>query len=163
MWTTQVPILNWTSIHRPSWNPLHDSDEEFTFLKEFFLQQYTPTNLSFYCLLKPFFRVHNSLINTWLKKAFIYCHRDNSSITCQTICARAPQVEMLLSSFSIAYVGMRRAVIIGHLFYFHILYLTEKWGCKQVYWETNSYLPLPFEISHGQELLKFIKNIMHFS
>ena len=45
---------------------------------------------------------------------------------CQTICARAQLVEMLLSSFSIAYVGMRRAVIINYLFYIHILYLTEK-------------------------------------
>ena len=56
-------------IHR-SWILIleHDSDEEFEFLKQFFLQQYTPANLNFCCLFKPFFMVPNSLVNTWLKK-----------------------------------------------------------------------------------------------
>ena len=31
------------------------------------------------------------------------------------------------------------------LFYFHIFYLTEKWGCKKIYWDTNSFLPARFE------------------
>ena len=31
------------------------------------------------------------------------------------------------------------------IIYFHILYLMEKWGCKQVYWDTNLFFPAPFE------------------
>ena len=59
---------------------------------------------------------------------------------CQTICFRPPLVEIYLLSFSTAYVSMRQTVIIEYLSYFHILYLMENWGCKQVYWDTNSFL-----------------------
>ena len=106
-------------------------------LKEFFLQQYTPADLNFYCLFTRQYLIEKSfhLLSPWQLKHTL----------CQIIWARAPLVEMLLSSFSIAYVGMRRAVVIDYLFCFHILYLTEKWGYKQVYWEANSFLPLPFE------------------
>ena len=48
----------------------------------FFLQHHTPANLNFCWLLKPFVRAPNSLVNTWLKIALIYYHRDNSSIHC---------------------------------------------------------------------------------
>ena len=32
-----------------------------------------------------------------------------------------------------------------YLFYFQLLYLMEKWSCKQVYWDPNSFLLAPFE------------------
>ena len=47
--------------------------------------------------------------------------------------------------FSIAYVSIQRTVIIYYLFYFNLLYLTEKWICKQLYWAMNSFLSAPFE------------------
>ena len=80
IWTTEGPILNWMDIHQwfmvKFWN--------MTAIKylEFSLQQYTLANLNFCWLLKLFFTVPNSLVNTWLKEAFIYYHHDNSSIHC---------------------------------------------------------------------------------
>ena len=75
--------LNWhPSIVNCSWIHIleHDSDEEFTFVKQFFLQLCTRANLNFCKLLKLFFTVPSSLVSTWLKKAFIYCHHGNSRI-----------------------------------------------------------------------------------
>ena len=65
----QSPIVKFFNI---------DEDEELTFLKQFFLQQYTPANLNFCWLLKLFLR---SPIHFLIEKN-IYCHRDNSSIPC---------------------------------------------------------------------------------
>ena len=142
------------------------------FLKQFFPQQYTPANLNFCWLLKPFFKVPNALINTWLKKAFAYCPCDNSTIPClKTFLLGHHELECCTSSFAIiAYVSVRRAVIIDYLFYFHILYLMEKWSCKQVYWNTNSFLPLPCEpcniscvriVHHTSSILVKIMHLIH--
>ena len=50
------------------------------FLKQLFLLHYTLANLNFCKLLKPFFPVPNSLVNTWFNKALIYFLLHNSSI-----------------------------------------------------------------------------------
>ena len=71
---------------------------------------------------------------------------------CQTICVRPPLVEML---FIVFFYCFYEYMACGNywLFYFHILYLTEKWGCKQVYWDTNSFLPAPFELYEKEKYL----------
>ena len=63
---------------------------------------------------------------------------------CQTICVRPPLVEMLFIVFF--YCLCEYAAHSNYwLFYFHILYLTGKSGCKLVYWDMNSFLPARFE------------------
>ena len=54
-----------------------------------------------------------------------------------------PVVEMLSLSFARAYASIWRVVIIDYSFYFHLSSFTYKWGCKQVSWDTNSFLPTP--------------------
>ena len=67
--TTQVPIINQMDVSNQMFNSRiqileQDDDEEFTFLKQFFLLQYTPAMTNFCWLLKLFFTVPNSLVNT---------------------------------------------------------------------------------------------------
>ena len=62
---------------------------------------------------------------------------------CQTICVRPPLVEMLFIIFF--YCLCEYAACGNYYFFFHILYLTKKWVCKQVYWDTNLFLPAPFK------------------
>ena len=85
----QSPIVKFFNI---------DEDEELTFLKQFFLQQYTPANLNFCWLLKLFLRspIHLSildrkkhLLSPWQLKHSLY----------QAICFTPPLVEMLLIVF----------------------------------------------------------------
>ena len=45
-----------------------------------------------------------------------------------------------------------------YLFYFHPLHLTEKWDCKQVYWDANSFLPATFEPCEKKKYLPFSYN-----
>ena len=56
-------------------------------------------------------------------------------------------------SFSSAYVSICHAVIIHYLLHFHLLYFPHNWDWKQVNWDTNSFLPAPFE---PQEKKKYL-------
>ena len=66
---TQVPIINQMDVSNQMFNSRiqileQDDDEEFTFLKQFFLLQYTLAKANFCWPLKLFFTVPNSLVNT---------------------------------------------------------------------------------------------------
>ena len=80
IWTTQVPILNWMDVHQSS------IVLEFKFLNITAMKNLN--NFSYTSILQLAFAsswnhslrtsIHLSILD--LKKAFIYCHRDNSSI-----------------------------------------------------------------------------------
>ena len=105
MWTTHVPILNWMDVHSwpitkfLTWQRWKIYISKWVFPKAVYSgPQFTRQ----YFIEKS---IH--LPSLWQLKHFL----------CQTICARAPLVEILLSC-SFAYVGMPRAVIIILFSYF---------------------------------------------
>ena len=72
---------------------------------------------------------------------------------CQAICFRPPLFEML---FIVYFYCLYEYAADGNYWvfsFFQILCLTEKWGCKQVYWDTNSFFAEPFELCEKKKYL----------
>ena len=145
IWTTQVPILNCMDVHQSS------IVLEFKFLNITAMKNLN--SFSYSSILQLAFAsswnhslrtsIHLSILD--LKKSIhLLSPWQLKHPLCQTICVRPLLVEMLFIIFF--YCLCKYAALGNHyLFYFHILYLAEKWGCKQAYWDTNSFLPAPFE------------------